>query len=246
MDACFRWRRAGLRRSPNPAEGWQRYLKKTDRHRTLGRGFIAAPGCLIIFVAAGLSLAFWFVEWTALALLGLAGAFFLVYFFRNPRRTIPDEEAAIVAPADGKVIRVDELQETEFLHVPARRVAIFMNVFDVHVNRAPVAGRVVVSRHFPGRFLAAFKEAAERANERLATVLEMEDGRRVLVVQIAGLLARRIIVSVEEGEVLAQGEPFGMICFGSRVDLYLPLEARVLVKVGDRVLAGESVVGRWT
>ena len=212
----------------------------------LGRGPIAAPGYPFILVAGGLTLACCLFGWSGLTGLSLTATLFLLYFFRNPDRSAPADPVAIVAPADGKVIRVDELHESEFLHGSVHRVAIFMNVFDVHVNRAPVAGKVMVSRHFSGRFLAAYKEAADRANERQATVWEMADGRQVLAVQIAGLLARRIIPCVAEGDALAKGEPFGMICFGSRVDLYLPAEAQVTVKVGDRVKAGESVVGRWT
>jgi len=125
-------------------------------------------------------------------------------------------------------------------------VAIFMNVFDVHVNRAPVAGRVLASRHRPGRFLAAFKEAATRVNEQQAVLWETTAGLRVLTVQIAGLLARRIIPAVQEGDVLPKGAPFGMICFGSRVDLYLPRNCDIIVKFGDRVKAGASIIGRWS
>jgi len=150
-----------------------------------------------------------------------------------------------VSPADGKVILTDEVQETEFLQGPARRVAIFMNIFDVHVNRAPVAGRVMVSRHRPGRFLAAFKEEAPQVNEQQAILWEAEGGRQVLAVQIAGLLARRIVPAVKEGDIVDKGAAFGMICFGSRVDLYLPPECAIIVKVGDRVKAGASIVARW-
>jgi phosphatidylserine decarboxylase len=214
--------------------------------RVLGRGLVAAPGYPFIAAAGGLSLALWLLDWGLAAFLGLTVTALLLNFFRNPVRDIPTDLAAIVSPADGKVVRVDDLQEGEFLQGPARRVAIFMNVFDVHVNRAPVAGRVVASRHRPGKFLAAYKEEVERVNEQRATLWETPAGERVLTVQIAGLLARRIVPAVSEGEVLPKGGPFGMICFGSRVDLYLPRNCAILVKVGDRVRAGESIVGRWS
>ena len=143
------------------------------------------------------------------------------------------------------MVRVDEMEENEFLKTSVRYVAIFMNVFDVHVNRAPVAGIVTEMRHRPGEYLAASRDDAARRNEQQALVLENEAGRRVLVVQIAGLLARRIIPFVEPGQPLARGERLGLICFGSRVDLYLPGDSQVQVKTGDRVKAGSSIIGRW-
>ena len=212
----------------------------------LGRGPLAKPGYLFIGAALGLTLAFRLLNWGLPAALAFLAAAFLVYFFRNPNRTIPADPAAIVSPADGKVILVDEVQGNEFLHSPSRRVAIFMNVFDVHVNRAPVAGRVVLSRHRRGRFLAAFKEEASRVNEQQAILWETVAGLRVLTVQIAGLLARRIVPAVKEGDVLPKGEAMGMICFGSRVDLYLPRNCDIMVKLGDRVKAGASIIGRWS
>ena len=214
--------------------------------RILGRGPVAAPGYPFIGVAGGLTLVLYFLNWELLAFLSLVVTAFFLNFFRNPQREVPSDLATIVSPADGKVILTDEVQELEFLGAPARRVAIFMNIFDVHVNRAPVAGRVVDSRHRDGRFLAAFKEEAEQSNEQQAILWETVAGPRVLTVQIAGLLARRIVPAVKEGDVLAKGAPFGMICFGSRVDLYLPQNCDIMVRVGDRVKAGESIVARWS
>jgi phosphatidylserine decarboxylase len=207
---------------------------------------VAKPGYRFIGAAAGITLVFLLLDWGLLTFLALVATAFLLNFFRNPDRTIPSDLAAIVSPADGKVILVDEVPETEFLKSPARRVAIFMNIFDVHVNRAPVAGRVIATRHRPGRFLAANKEEADRVNEQHATLWETPAGPQVLTVQIAGLLARRIVPAVKEGDVVARGAPFGMICFGSRVDLYLPRNCDIIVGVGDRVKAGESLIGRWS
>jgi phosphatidylserine decarboxylase len=208
------------------------------------QGLIATPGHRFILAGGGLFLLGLFLNSTWLALLGLLGAAFFAYFFRDPERPILGEPGLIVSPADGKVVLLDEVREERFLGRLARRVGIFMNVFDVHVNRSPVAGTVAVSSHRPGRFRAAFRRAADQVNEQQATLLQTEDGHRVLVVQIAGILARRIIPYVSPGQRLARGERLGMICFGSRVDLYLPPEAELLVKVGDRVQAGSSVLAR--
>jgi len=211
-----------------------------------GWNFIAAPG--YSFLASSLLLIFigWLFGWPWLTVLGLVGAGFFSYFFRDPERPIPPEPGVVVSPADGKVVLVDEVQESEFLHGAARRVAVFMNVFDVHVNRSPVAGVVTEMRHRAGEYKAAFRQDAALRNEQQALVLEGEAGRRVLMVQIAGLLARRIIPFVKPGQELARGERVGMICFGSRVDLYLPPESDIQVQVGDRVKSGSSIIGRWT
>ena len=210
-----------------------------------GRGFIAAPGYRFILAGVVLILLGVVGGWPWLTLLGVVSGGFFAYFFRDPERDIPSEAGVIVSPADGLVVQVDEVQENEFLKTPARYVAIFMNVFDVHVNRSPVAGTVTEMRHRAGEYKAASRPDAALRNEQQAIVLESETGLRLLVVQIAGLLARRIIPFVKPGHNLARGERLGMICFGSRVDLYLPLEAEVLVKVGDRVKAGSSMVARW-
>jgi phosphatidylserine decarboxylase len=210
----------------------------------LGRGPLAKPAYPFILAFGGLTLAFWLLNLSFPASICMLLTLFLLYFFRNPPRTAPADLNAIVSPADGRVILVDEVLENEFLKSPARRVAIFMNIFDVHVNRAPVAGRVIASRHRTGRFLAAFQEEAGRVNEQQAVLWETPQGLRVLTVQIAGLLARRIVPAFGEGDVLAKGAPFGMICFGSRVDLYIPRSCDILVKIGDRLRAGESIVGR--
>jgi phosphatidylserine decarboxylase len=206
---------------------------------------IAAPGYPLIL--AGVVLIFLGVigGWPYLTVLGLLSTGFFTYFFRDPERAIPSEPGLVVSPADGRVVRVDEVADTEFQSEPARRVAIFMNIFDVHVNRAPVAGVVKEMRHQAGAYKAAFRPDVAKHNEQQALMLETEAGRRVLLVQIAGILARRIIPYVKPGQELARGERLGMICFGSRVDLYLPPEGDIQVKVGDRLKAGSSIIGRW-
>jgi phosphatidylserine decarboxylase len=210
-----------------------------------GRGIIAVQGYPLVLAGLVLILLGVVGGWPWLTGLGVVSGGFFAYFFRDPERAIPSEPGVIVSPADGLVIRVDEVQEPEFLHGPARYVAIFMNVFDVHVNRAPVSGVVKEMRHRPGEYKAASREDAAGRNEQQALMLESSKGRRVLVVQIAGLLARRIIPFVKPGQNLARGERLGLICFGSRVDLYLPGDSQIEVKTGDRVKAGSSIIGRW-
>ncbi len=156
-----------------------------------------------------------------------------IWFFRDPERTPAEGGAgAVISPADGVVCSV------------GTRVSVFMNIFDVHVNRAPVAARVAQVEYTPGRFFNASLDKASEHNERCALLLELDDGRTMKVVQIAGLVARRIVCRVREGARLAAGERFGMIRFGSRVDVYLPGGMSPVVRVGDRVRAGETVIAR--
>jgi phosphatidylserine decarboxylase len=177
---------------------------------------------------------------------GLVLTVFFIYFFRDPERPVPSDPGIIISPADGRIIALERVREEHFLKGPARKISIFMNVFDVHVNRAPVAGQMLASRYQPGRYLAASRPEAPDQNEQLALHLRTGDGAEVVMVQIAGLLARRIISYVQEGDTLDQGERVGLICFGSRVDLYLPETSQVQVRIGQKVKAGSSIVGRWS
>jgi len=171
----------------------------------------------------------------------LIGVAFCLYFFRDPERQPPADDHLVVSPADGRVLEVREEREEQFLYQPATRVSIFMSPLDVHVNRSPVAGTIELVRHTAGRFRAAFADKASLDNERNAVLLTTPGGR-FLVVQIAGALARRIVCHRQPGDWLARGERFGMIMFGSRVDLFLPPAARPVVARGDRVRAGHTVV----
>ena len=222
-----------------------KYLKKIDKQEKSGWNLIAAQG--YPFILAGVVLIFLGVigGWPWITVLGVVSGGFFAYFFRDPERDIPPEPGVIVSPADGKVVRVDEVPAWQDYPESAKRVAIFMNVFDVHVNRAPVAGAVAAIAHRPGRFKAAFYEEAAQQNEQRLTLLESNAGHPVLVVQIAGLLARRILGWVQPGQPLGRGERLGMICFGSRVDVYLPRETEIQVQVCDRLKAGSSIIGRW-
>jgi len=201
----------------------------------------------------------WPVIGTAAGVLGLVGAVgalaghpaalvplvlgvgFCCYFFRDPERRAPPDERLVVSPADGRVVAVVEEREERVLQAPATRVSIFMSPLDVHVNRSPVSATVALVRHTAGKFRAAFADKASLDNERTALVLE-SGGRRYLLEQIAGALARRIVCRVRPGDRVQRGERFGMIMFGSRVDLFLPVGVVPVVRRGDRVRAGTSVI----
>ncbi|WP_029894058.1 phosphatidylserine decarboxylase family protein [Desulfohalovibrio reitneri] len=185
--------------------------------------------------------AFALLEWSLLALLALALTGFVVNFFRDPERIPPEDSALAVAPADGRVVLVGEREDPM---TGERRVCvgIFMNVFNVHVNRMPVAGEISRIAYHPGVFFNASLDKASEDNERNAVALEDDEGRSWTMVQIAGLVARRIVCQAELGDRLGRGERFGMIKFGSRVDLYLPHDYQPLVGVGERVLAGQTAV----
>ncbi len=183
-----------------------------------------------------------FGPWWLAAPLG-AAALFTAWFFRDPERAVPQGVGLIVAPADGRVLLVEEVFEPRHLKARSAKVSIFMSPLDVHVNRAPCAGEVLSVAWQKGRFFNAAAERASLMNEHCALLLGA-GGQRLLCVQVAGFLARRIVCWVAPGQRLAIGERFGLIRFGSRVDLYLPLEARLEVRPGQRTRAGETIVGR--
>jgi len=168
---------------------------------------------------------------------------FVCLFFRDPQRDIPEEEKTVVSPADGKVIKARVVQESDFVAEEMLKISIFMSVFNVHVNRIPYNGRVIDVTYYPGKFFSANLDKASRDNERSAVTLEISNGRKIVVVQVAGLIARRIVCKVRKGDRLSRGERFGMIRFGSRLDVYLPPDTVPAVSVGDKVLAGTSVLG---
>ncbi len=168
---------------------------------------------------------------------------FTVYFFRNPERTPPPDECAVVAPADGTVIVVDRVPQTPLGH-EALKISIFMSVFNVHINRVPFSGKIVELSRAAGKFFDARDERASCENERLTVVLETPSGVRLAFVQIAGLIARRIVCYPQKGDVLERGKRYGLIRFGSRVDVYLPADVTPLVKLGDKTISGETVLAR--
>ena len=166
---------------------------------------------------------------------------FILQFFRDPPRVTVGGDSSVAAPADGRVIVIDE-SEDPYTNQASLKISIFMNVFNVHSNRMPVSGTVDRKQYYPGKFFNAALDKASDSNERNALLLTTKQGHRVTCVQIAGLIARRILCYVDEGSQVRKGERFGFIRFGSRVDLYLPKTTKVLVSLGDKVVGGETLV----
>jgi len=203
---------------------------------------IAKQGFPSIAVLVALFLASALAGWMVVAAASLLAALLVVNFFRDPERAVPSDPRAVVAPADGKIIFTGKVFEDRFLRREALKVSIFMNVFNVHVNRVPFSGEIANIRYEKGKFLAANLNKASRDNEHNAVVLRLADGEALALVQIAGLIARRIDCWVKPGDRVERGERFGMIRFGSRVDLYAPTTCRLAVAEGQYVRAGESIV----
>jgi len=205
---------------------------------------VAVEGYPFIALFAFITLVFSLLEWSFLALICLFLTLFTVYFFRNPDRMIPQEDDIVVAPADGKVVYVGKVSEDRFLHGEVYKVSIFMSVFNVHVNRVPISGTVVDQFYTKGRFMNASLDKASTENEQAGMVIEDRNKNRFLVVQIAGLVARRIVTYPIIGDMLERGQRYGLIRFGSRVDVYMPVEAQLQVSLGDRCIGGETIISR--
>jgi phosphatidylserine decarboxylase len=204
---------------------------------------IAKEGYPFIMGSFIFFLLFWFFQLFLLTILFFCLTVFIIFFFRDPERRPPSEETSIVAPADGKVIFIDKVYEGDHLKKDAYKISIFMNLFNVHVNRVPLDGRIVGIDYHPGKFFNASLDKASSENERNELIIQDKKGREILLVQIAGLIARRIVCKVNEGSVVLKGQRFGLIRFGSRLDIYLPLETELSVSVGQKVKAGETLVG---
>jgi len=203
-----------------------------------GLPFVLSLGVAVLIADL---LGFW---WVGLCL--LVATLAVAAFFRDPERETPEGDDLVVSPADGRVVAVDPEAAAEVVPEESfQRVAIFMSPADVHVNRIPIAGEVLSVRHAPGRFLAAYDPRAPRENERNAVALRDHRGRPLVVVQVAGLLARRIVCHLQPGQRVEAGERFGLIMFGSRVDVYLPQSARLRVQVADRVRAGTTILAEY-
>lgn len=213
-------------------------MHKTDQ-------FIAREGYPFIALFGFVTLVFALLGWTLVTLILLFLTLFTAYFFRDPVRVIPAEEGVLVAPADGKVIFVGEVDEERFLNARVTKVSIFMSVFDGHINRAPCDGKVVDMFYNKGEFVNASYDKASESNEQSGILLETSAGTNILFVQIAGLIARRIITYPVIGDMLERGARYGLIRFGSRVDLYLPSRIDVSITLGERTVAGETILGRF-
>jgi phosphatidylserine decarboxylase len=206
---------------------------------------IAKEGYPIILFTASLSVAAWAIGWLWLA--GVFGVFALgvLAFFRDPERCPPDGEGLIVAPADGKVVSITKVTQGPLMKKADARVSIFLSPLDVHINRSPIDGKVDDVKHTRGKFIAAYKDEASERNEQNSLRLINDRGREVEVVQVAGVVARRIVCRARKGDLLSRGARFGLIMFGSRTDLYLPASSKIEVSEGQRVKGGETIVGRF-
>ncbi|MDB9808761.1 MAG: phosphatidylserine decarboxylase [Loktanella sp.] len=205
-----------------------------------GRKFVA------IFAAISVILA---LIWEPLGWLGLGLTVWCYYFFRDPKRATPTRDGLVISPADGIVSLIEKAvppAELGMSDAPLTRVSVFMSVFNCHVNRAPIGGTVKAIAYRPGKFFNASMDKASSDNERNSLCIEMEDGRQIAVVQIAGLVARRIVCFTSEGSALKTGERFGLIRFGSRLDVYLPDGVHPMVNLGQTMVAGETVLADLT
>jgi phosphatidylserine decarboxylase len=205
---------------------------------------------ITLLLLASLNLVFyWAVKhpvWqTILVVVSLAFFLLVVWFFRNPARTVVPDEAVILCPADGEVVVIEETTEEEYFKDKRMQVSIFMSPLNVHVNRYPISGTVSYYKYHPGKYLVAWHPKSSLLNERSTVVIKDNKGREILVRQIAGAVARRIVPYAVQGEQVIQGDELGFIKFGSRVDLFLPLDSQIAVKIGDDVVGNRTVIGKW-
>jgi phosphatidylserine decarboxylase len=207
------------------------------------RSKIAVEGFAYIAIFGVLAWITAFFDFNLLSLFFALSTCFTAYFFRDPERETPKDAYAVIAPADGRVVAIKNVSEENFLNREMICISVFLSITDCHINRFPVTGRVLATKYIPGRFHKAYLNLASRENERLATLVETEDKEQIVIVQIAGIIARRIVSYLTLGDLVQRGERFGMIKFGSRVDLYLPLGCEVTVAVEDKVRGGETIIG---
>jgi phosphatidylserine decarboxylase len=205
---------------------------------------IAREGWPFVALTVGAAVIATALDWELVAVLSWLAAVFVIQFFRDPPRTAPLGDGLITSPADGRIVVVGRAPDP-ISGVESLKISVFMNVFNVHSNRSPILGKVIDVQYVPGAFLNASVDKASEQNERCAMVIEADDGRRLTCVQIAGLVARRILCYVRPGDTLARGARYGFIRFGSRVDVYCPVSAQALVSVGDKVSAHATALARW-
>jgi phosphatidylserine decarboxylase len=202
-----------------------------------GYPFIAVSLIITVFVAFLGGGSYWLVGFFAILTI------FIICFFRNPERSFQEDERAIISPADGKVIKIEDIEIDGSISGKFKKISIFMNVFNVHVNRSPYTGKVAAIQYHEGKFFSANLDKASLDNERNEIMIKTEDGHIIWAVQIAGLIARRIVCWVHSGSHLTKGERLGLICFGSRVELYLPPDSKISVNLRDKVKAGQTTLG---
>ena len=203
---------------------------------------VAAEGWPFILPLAVITALLFMFGWKNTGYVALSLSLFVLFFFRDPERAVPEGKGVVVSPADGKVIVIKDIYEPDYLKQDVKQISIFLSVFNVHVNRVPVSGTVETVRYNPGKFLVASVDKASLDNEQTGMVIS--DGKnKVLVKQIAGLIARRIVCYAKTGDTVTAGERYGLIRFGSRVDIFLPKDTELLVKVGDRIKGSRDVIG---
>ena len=201
-------------------------------------------GAIILYAVSTTAHGYWLLIWRTLSVVIFLFALFTAYFFRDPERAVPYDDTALLAPADGTIIDIREVEEPLYLKGKVKRVSIFMSPLDVHINRAPLTGVIDFAHYHPGKFISAFKEKASLDNESiLIGVKASKDAQKIAVKLIAGLIARRIVFNKKEGDALRQGDRIGMIRFGSRAELFCPLSTEIRVKIGDKVNGGLTVMG---
>lgn len=210
---------------------------------------MAKEGLVLVIPVLLLAVVFTILAWyptglgyvlAAVVFWGVTG--FLVYFFRDPVRQIPALATAVISPADGQIIGIQQVQEKDFVQAPATQISIFMSPFNVHINRIPIDGRVEYLKYHAGKFWPAYRAEAEPENEQMAIGI-VQSNLKIYFKQIAGILARRIVCRLKVGEQVKRGEKFGLIKFGSRVDVFLPLNVRIKVQVNQKVFGGETILG---
>jgi phosphatidylserine decarboxylase len=214
-----------------------------DREKGLNETPIAREGLKFIILSLVLAIIFYIFFYYTLAVLSILFFFFCLFFFRNPKRSSNESGECLISPADGKVTEIKEIMEDNFLGLQATRVSIFMSLASVHVNRAPTGGRIARIEHRPGKFALAWKTDVDKENERNYILIE-GDNEKILVVQIAGFLARRITSYVRTGDMVKRGDPLGIIAFGSRVDIYIPETYDCMVELNQMIKAGKTTLAR--
>lgn len=206
----------------------------------------------LIFILGGLVLTLIFIgsanRFNSYGLFALSLVFalltlFVTFFFRDPDRTCPEEPLLLVAPADGKIVDIKKIPHHPFIGGEAVKISIFLSIVDVHVNRIPISGVVNYVKYIPGKFFAAFEDKASDLNEQTEIGLTSSDGHKIAVKQIAGIIARRIVCRLKDNDSVTIGQRFGMIRFGSRTDIILPVDSRLNISLGDKVLGGQTIIG---
>ncbi len=207
-------------------------------------------GVLIFFMVLYILIAYYTncnaVYCNSIGITGVLFLSFILFFFRNPARRISVDQSIVFAPADGKIIAIEEVFETEFLNRKCIKVSIFMSIWNIHVNRYPISGQIIYTKYHPGKYLIAHHPKSSELNEHQTVVIEKQGGFEIMVKQIAGAIARRVVCYAKEGENVTQGEDLGFIKFGSRVDLFLPLNTEILVSLNEKVRGNRTVIGRFT